>query len=346
MKYKKLRKEKAKMSYIIAELGNTHDGSLGLAKQMIHAASECGVNAVKIQTHIFDAESLPNAPNPPYFKGESRKQYFERTAFTRDQYLELIATAQVECGVDFLSSPFSIEAVDFLDSMGMKIFKIPSGEVSNTPLLRHVAKTGKPVFLSSGMSSWAELDLAVETLRDNGCEKLTLLQCVSSYPCPAKDAGLNVMELMRKRYALDVGYSDHTMGLAIPLAAVTLGATVIEKHFTLSKKMYGSDAKNSMEPSEFASMVQGIRDIESAMSHKVDKDKIVEELAEMKHVFEKSIVSIRDIPAGTKIDETMIAVKKPGNGIPARMYDKVLGKVANVTIKENQLIESNQLVDF
>jgi sialic acid synthase SpsE len=161
-----------KKTYIIAEIGNTHEGSVGLAKQFIKAAADCGVDAVKFQTHIFEAESLPSAPNPSYFKDETRKEYFERTAFTIEQYKVLKDYAENECKVDFFSSPFSLEAVDFLMEVGVSTFKIPSGEVSNIPLLEHVAKTGKKVILSSGMSSWDELDRAVAVFKDK--EKLTI----------------------------------------------------------------------------------------------------------------------------------------------------------------------------
>lgn len=332
--------------YVIAELGNTHDGSVGIAKQMIRVAADCGADAVKIQTHIFDAESLSNAPNPPYFNDESRKQYFDRTSFSRDQYLELIETAEIECGIEFLSSPFSVEAVDFLESIQMKRYKIPSGEVSNTPLLKKVAGTGKPTLLSSGMSSWKDLDLAVNILKSNGCVDLILLQCSSIYPCPSDKVGLNILKEITGRYSILAGYSDHTLGLAAPFAAATLGATVIEKHFTLSTNMYGSDAKHSMEPDDFKIMIKGIRQIESMVNNPVKKDLTVNVLDDMKRVFEKSVVSVVDIPACTIITADMISVKKPGTGIPARKYEDILGKKSAEMIPANQLIKISQLIGF
>ncbi|GAB1357825.1 N,N'-diacetyllegionaminate synthase [Cloacibacterium normanense] len=330
-----------KKTYIIAEIGNTHEGSVGLAKQFIKAAADCGVDAVKFQTHIFEAESLPSAPNPSYFKDETRKEYFERTAFTIEQYKILKDYAENECKVDFFSSPFSLEAVDFLMEVGVSTFKIPSGEVSNIPLLEHVAKTGKKVILSSGMSSWDELDRAVAVFKDK--EKLTILQCTSEYPCKPENAGLNVMLEIKERYQCKVGFSDHTLGIGVPLTAVVLGATLIEKHFTLSKLMYGSDAKNSTEPEEFKHMVDNIRAAELAITSKIDKNEIVKKLGEMKFVFEKSIVSARELKAGHVISEEDLVYKKPGDGIPAKDYKNVIGKKVIKNIAANEKIEFSQI---
>ncbi len=323
--------------YIIAEIGNTHEGSLGLAKQFIKAAAECGVNAVKLQTHMFDCESLLSAPNPPYFKDESRKEYFDRTAFSLDQWKELKRFTEEEMKVDFFSSPFSLEAIDLLSEVGVDTLKIPSGEVNNIPLLEKAAKSGKRVILSSGMSSWEELDEAVTTLQENGCADLVVLQCTSEYPCPPEESGLNVLAELRARYKnIQVGYSDHTMGIAVPLAAVVLGATVVEKHFTLSQKMYGSDAKNSTEPEEFKRLVTEIRNTEKALSNNVDKDEKVKALGQMKLTFEKSVVTATDLTEGRVIEFDDLAFKKPGDGIPAREYKKVIGKTLTKNISKDQ----------
>jgi len=322
--------------YIIAEIGNTHEGSLGLAKQFIKAAADCGANAVKMQTHIFEAESLPGAPNPPYFKDETRQDYFERTSFTLDQWKELKRYSYDDLKIDFFSSPFSLEAVDMLEEVGMDTYKIASGEVNNIPLLEKIAKTKKKVLLSSGMSSWSEIDEAVLTLQTNGCEDLTVLQCTSEYPCPPEQSGLNVLDEIKLRYDnIKVGYSDHTMGLAVPLAAVVKGATVIEKHFTLSQKMYGSDAMNSIEPEDFKRLVNEIRQIYIALSSNVDKDKKVSYLKNMKRTFEKSVVSSRPISESEVITEGDLAFKKPGDGIPARKYKQILGKKTNKPIDKD-----------
>ena len=319
-----------KKTYIIAEIGNTHEGSLGLAKCFIKSAADCGVDAVKMQTHIFEAESLPSAPNPPYFKDETRKEYFERTAFTFEQWKELKRYSEEDLKIDFFSSPFSLEALDLLEAVGMNTYKVASGEVNNTPLLEKIAKTDKRVLLSSGMSSWSELDEAVETLQSNGCKDLIVLQCTSEYPCPPEQAGLNVLDELKDRYQnVTIGYSDHTMGLAVPLAAVIKGAKVIEKHFTLSQAMYGSDAMNSTEPEDFKRLVDEIRQIEIALSSKVDKDEKVKSLENMKMTFEKSIVSSKSLKESDVIEFKDLAFKKPGDGIPAREYKKLVGKKLN-----------------
>jgi sialic acid synthase SpsE len=317
-------------TYIIAEIGNTHEGSLGLAKCFIKAAADCGVDCVKFQTHIFDAESLTSAPNPPYFKDETRKEYFDRTAFTIDEWKELKRYCEDDCGKDFISSPFSLEAVDMLNEVGIQSFKIPSGEVTNLPFLEHVAKTGKQVILSSGMNTWEEMDEAVHTLKSNGCSDLIMLQCTSEYPCPPEKAGLNIMLEMKERYNVPVGFSDHTLGSAVPITAVVMGAVLIEKHFTLSQLAYGSDAKNSTEPEDFKRLVSDIRMAELAINSKREKN-LDDGLRNMKMIFEKSIVAAKSIQAGEVITREHLAYKKPGDGIPAREFKNYLGKTLKIT---------------
>jgi len=324
-----------KKIFIIAEIGNLHNGSIELAKCFIKKVALCGADAIKFQTHIFDAESLPDAPNPPYFKTESRKDYFERTAFNFSQWRKIKKYAEEKYGIEFMSSVFSIEAVDLLERIGVKRHKIPSGEVTNIPLLEKIAKTKKPVLLSSGMSTWRELDRAIEVLKINGCRNITILQCTSMYPCPLEKVGLNILEDLKKRYCLPVGLSDHTLGFSASIGAVILGARVIEKHFTLSRKMCGSDAKHSLEPNEFKKFVQEIRDIEKIISVKLDKDKLSKELKNMKIIFEKSIVARKYIPKGTKITFDMLAFKKPGDGIRADRYREILGRKTKVDIPKN-----------
>ena len=328
---------------IIAEIGNTHEGSLGLAKCFIRAAADCGVDAVKFQTHIFEAESLPDAPNPPYFSDETRQAYFDRVGFSQATWQKLKNYAEKQCKVEFLSSPFSLEAVDLLETIGVKAYKIASGEVTNLPLLIKIAATGRSVFLSSGMSSWSELDEAVETLINSGCRDLVILQCTSEYPCPPQEAGLNVLSELKKRYDLPVGLSDHTIGSAVSIAAVAMGASVIEKHFTLSKQMYGPDAKFSMTPSEFKLMVQGIRDVDAALATKIDKDQKATALGTMKDTFQKSIIAESEIAAGAIIEAHHLAFKKPGNGIPANRFKDLIGKKAINKIPKNAMLYWNML---
>jgi len=324
---------------VIAEVGSVHDGSFGNARSLIDAAAASGADAVKFQTHIAEAETLRDAPAPPYFRGEPRFEYFERTAFTPEQW-KAIREHCTEQGVEFLSSPFSIEAVELLEKVGVGRYKIGSGEVTNIPLLEVVARTGRPILLSSGMSTWAELDEAVEVIRRHH-DRLTLLQCTSEYPCPAEEVGLNVMLEMRDRYDLDVGLSDHTLSNYAAFAAVALGARVVEKHFTFSRLMYGSDARHSLEPSELEDLVRGVRAIEATLAHPVDKDVVAARLRPMKDIFEKSVVAVVDIPAGTVIDETMLAVKKPGTGIPARRLGEVAGRRASRFIQMDTLLKED-----
>lgn len=327
--------KKVKNTYVIAEIGNSHEGSVGLAKCFIKAAAQTGVDAIKFQTHIFDAESLPDAPNPKYFKDESRKEYFERTAFSLSQYKELKRYAEKECNVDFLSSVFSIESVEMLEEVGVDAYKIPSGEVNNIPLLRRVAQTGKKVYISSGMSSWQEIDEAVEVLQGYKLKDIVLFQCTTEYPCSPENAGLNIITEMLNKYDVEIGYSDHTMGVASAIASIMLGATVIEKHFILSNSMYGSDALHSTEPKEFEYMINEIRKLDTMLVHDVDKDKIASTLTNMKEVFEKSIVASIDIAKGTVLSEKHLAFKKPGDGIKARHYEELFGKIVNKDVKKN-----------
>jgi len=327
--------------WIIAEVGSVYDGSFGNAQRLIDVAAECGADVVKFQTHIAAAETLRDAPMPPYFKGEPRYEYFERTAFSRDRWTALKAHCEAK-GVEFLSSPFSIEAVELLETVGVARYKVPSGEVTNLPLLEVIAQTGKPVLLSSGMSSWTELDEAVNTILHYH-DHLTVLQCSSEYPCPYEEVGLNVMLEMRERYGLPVGLSDHTLTPYASLAAVVLCASVIEKHLTFSRRMYGSDAPHSLEPPEFAGLVQGIRAIETMLASPVDKNAMAAHLREMKGIFEKSVVSLVDIPAGTIITAEMVGVKKPGTGILARRLSDIIGRTARRHVPKDHLLSEEDL---
>ena len=326
---------------VIAEVGSVHDGSFGNATRLIELAARCGADAVKFQTHIAAAETTRDAPMPHYFKGEPRYEYFERTGFAPEAWRRLRETADA-CGVEFLSSPFSEAAVDLLEQVGVARYKIPSGEVSNLPLLERVAATGKPVLLSSGMSDWDELDLAVETLR-GGAGEVTVMQCTSAYPCRDEEVGLNVIAEMRERFGGAVGYSDHTLDNHAAFAAVALGVTVVEKHLTFSRAMYGSDARHSAEPEQFAELVRGIRAISTMLAQPVDKGDC-SAFADMKHIFEKSVVAARDIAAGTVIERGMLAVKKPGSGIPARDVGRVVGARARRDLAADTLIADDDLL--
>lgn len=307
---------------VIAEAGSVHDGSFGNACALVDMAAEAGADVVKFQTHIAAAETLRDAPQPTYFTGEPRFEYFERTGFAFDQWLALKRHCDAR-SIRFMSSPFSVEAVDLLEQIGADIYKVPSGEVTNVFLLRRLVATRKPVILSSGMSNWAELDLAVAILRD--CPELVVLQCSSAYPCPPEQVGLNVLQEMRTRYEIPVGLSDHTLGSAAAFAAAALGAKVIEKHTTFSRLMYGSDARHSMEPAEFRVFCSGLKDIWRMLENPVDKADLTPYL-NMKRVFEKSLVTARSLSAGHRIAQQDLAAKKPGDGIPTIEYEQVVGR--------------------
>jgi len=235
-----------------------------------------------------------------------------------------------------------MEAVDLLERVGVKCYKVGSGEVTNLPMLDVIGQTGKPVLLSSGMSTWAELDEAVNTLLRHH-RQITVLQCTSEYPCPYEEVGLNVMLEMRTRYDLLVGLSDHTMTPYASFVAVALGATVIEKHFTFSRLMYGSDARHSLVPAEFSDMVAGIRAIETMLGNPVQKDMMAASLTTMKEIFEKSIVTVQDIPNGTILTEEMLGIKKPGTGIPASELKKVIGRCTARDLAKDTLLQPDDL---
>ena len=323
--------------YVIAEIGSVHDGSFGNAKQAALLARECGANAVKYQVHIPEAETLKSAPSPSYFASETRWDYFKRTGFTQRQWQEIKVTCD-DTGIEFLASPFSHTAVELLQDIGMRRWKIPSGEVTNLPMLQKIAALGDPVLLSSGMSTWEELNAALAALQSAQQKvPVTLLQCTSEYPCPHERVGLNVMEEMRERYGLPVGLSDHSADLFTPVVAVARGAVVIEKHLTFSRAMYGSDARHSLEPTEFKRMIEGIRCAEVILTSAVDKDLVARQFREMKHIFEKSIVARRNLQAGTCLTHDDIDFRKPGTGISAAQAESVVGRVLKRAVKAEEL---------
>ena len=243
--------------------------------------------------------------------------------------------------VTFLSSPFSLEAVDLLEAVGVVAYKIPSGEVTNLPLLERIAATGKPVYLSSGMSNWRELDAAVSVLRGGG--PVTVLQCSSAYPCPDERVGLNVLGAMARRWNIPIGLSDHTSGIAAGIAAVALGATVIEKHFAFSRLMYGSDAANATEPDEFRLFCTSIKSVATMLANPVNKDDL-SPYREMKRVFEKSIVTAHAVSAGVQIQREDIAFKKPGDGISAANWRDVLGRAARRNLPADHKLDQDDLL--
>lgn len=320
---------------IIAEIGMTHEGSIGQASSLVKAAAESGVDAVKFQMHISAEETTRNAPKPPYFKSESRYDFFERTAFTLEQWKEL--KDYCHClGTKFIVSPFSLEAVKRLQYIGVDAIKIPSGEVTNVPYLEYIASTDIPVIISSGMSSWDELVDCVNIFERNRCE-YAILQCTSEYPCLPENVNLKIIEKMQTAFpGKTIGFSDHTEGEWAAISAWTLGATIIEKHFTLSKKMYGPDAKMSMEPDEMKQLCDSIKNLEIALNTPI-RTKKATDFEEMRVIFQKSIVANKKITKGTRITEDMLAYKKPGIGLETKYYKEIIGKKVMRDLSEDDI---------
>lgn len=319
---------------IIAEVGSVHDGSFGNACKLIEQVAKCGADTVKFQTHFGSFESTRDAPRPYFFRGEDRIKYFDRTKFDFLQYKTFINLSKKN-KINFLSSPFSLEAVDFLEKLNIKSYKIPSGEITNLPLLEKIKKTKKKVFLSTGMSNWKEIDQAVNILKKD-CE-LTIMQCTSLYPCPDDKIGINIIKEIINRYKVPAGFSDHTLGNEASIAAVMEGATVIEKHVTFSKHMYGSDAFNAMELSEFKKFCDSLKRVFVIKNSRLDKDNIYY-LDKIKKTFEKSIVLKNNLKKNDKITLDDLAFKKPGNGISAQFYKKIIGKKLKKNLKKDYLL--------
>lgn len=326
---------------IIAEIGMTHDGSVGQALALTQAAADAGVDAVKYQMHISSAETIRNAPTPPYFHAEPRYEFFERTAFTIEQWKQIKEACNTH-NVKFIVSPFSIEAVKILLDMGVDAFKIPSGEITNIPYLEYIADANIPVIISSGMSSWQELDTCVRIFEKKNCN-YAVLQCTSEYPCRPQNIGLNILDELKERYPkAAIGLSDHSEGEWAAIAAWMKGATIIEKHFTLSKLMYGPDAKMSMEPTEMKQLCQSIKDLQESLNNPVSKTEC-DEFSEMKQIFQKSIVAVTEIGKGEIIREGMIGFKKPGTGLETKYYRDIIGKCVNRNLHFDDIIQKGDI---
>ncbi|MFC1869954.1 N-acetylneuraminate synthase [Chloroflexota bacterium] len=325
---------------IIAEAGVNHNGDIGLAKKLIDAAREAGADAVKFQTFKAEGVVSRDAPKADYQKvttgaEESQFDMIKKLELTANDFEELFAHAQRK-DIIFLSSPFDKGSVDLLDRLGMPAFKVASGEITNYLLLKHIARKKKPIILSSGMSTLEEIEEALAVIRGEGAEEIVLLHCVSCYPAKIEDMNLKAMETLRHAFKLPVGLSDHTLGITIPVAAVALGACVIEKHFTLDKNLPGPDHRASLEPDELKQMIKAIRDVEKAMGDGIKR--ITKEEEDNRKIVRRSIIAKADIPAGTVITEEMLDVKRPGNGIEPRHMDSIVGKKAKELIKSEELI--------
>jgi N-acetylneuraminate synthase len=328
---------------IIAEVAQAHDGSLGMAHAFIDAVAKAGADAVKFQTHIATAESTPGEPWRVKFslQDASRYDYWKRMEFTEEQWHGLKKHAD-ERGLQFLSSPFSIEAVDLLTRVGVAAWKVASGEVSNIPMFERMAATGLPILLSTGMSPLSEIDAAVERVKALGLS-LTLLQCTSMYPTPPEKIGLNMIPFYRQRYHCAVGLSDHSGTIYSGLAATALGIEVLEVHVALSREMFGPDVPASVTTAELRQLVEGIRFIEKMQTNPVDKDLISQELAPMRNLFTKSVVVRMDLPASTVLQKEHLTMKKPGTGIPAMRLPELIGRRLTRHVKADEILQDSDL---
>ncbi len=311
---------------VIAEVAQAHDGSLGNAHAYVDAVADAGADAVKFQTHIAAAESTPGEPWRVKFspQDDTRYEYWQRMEFTEEQWAGLAEHAR-ERGLRFLSTPFSFEAVDLLERLDVPAWKVGSGEVTNTPLLERMAKTGKPVLLSSGMSSWADLDAAVEAVRAAGAP-VAVFQCTTAYPCPPERIGLNVLSEIRERYDAPVGLSDHSGTIYPGIAAATLGADLFELHVVFSRECFGPDTPASVTTPELRQLVEGVRFVEKMRANPIDKDAVADDMGELRRTFGKSLVAARPLEAGRRLDAADIAIKKPGTGIPAARHAEFVGR--------------------
>lgn len=330
---------------VIGEVGQAHDGSLGTAHALIDVIADAGAHAVKFQTHIAAAESTPAEPWRVKFsqQDDSRYEYWQRMEFTEPQWRGLREHAH-ERNLAFLSSPFSDEAVTLLTRVGVDAWKVASGEMANTDMIADMAMSGLPVILSSGMSSWAELDEAVAVCNAENAD-FSVLQCTTAYPCPPKEWGLNVLGELRQRYRCAVGLSDHSGNIFAGLAAAALGAELLEVHVTLSKSAFGPDVPASLTPSELESLVAGATQIAEALQSPVDKDKNARDREAMRQLFGKSLVASRDLPKGHRITSEDLIAKKPGTGVSPQLKAKLVGRTLIRSVSYDELIQEEDTDD-
>ena len=327
--------------FIIAEAGVNHNGSIELAKQLINAAAFAGADAVKFQTFIAEEVVSTNAPKAEYQKettdaSESQYDMIKKLELSEKDHLELIDHAKNK-DIIFLSTPFDKRSVNLLVELGVSLIKISSGEITNHPFLKYVAEKGLPIILSTGMSTLEEVGEAVSIIKEAGCKDLILLHCTSNYPARFEDCNLRAMKTMFNSFNLPVGYSDHTLGTVVPIAAAAMGACVIEKHFTLDKNLPGPDHKASLERNELKEMVRNIRIVEKALGSSM-KTPVASEL-EVRDVVRRSIVAKVEIPRGTVIIEDLLAFKRPGIGIAPKHKDLLIGKMAKKNIHKDEIIK-------
>jgi len=331
--------------FIVAEVGVNHNGSVNMAKKLIDAAKDAGADAVKFQAFKTEKLVTKYAEKPRYQKettGSTKSQYdLLKGLELKDEEIEELYRYAKERGIIFLSSAFDKESVDLLDKLGVPAFKVASGEITNFALLEYIAERKKPIILSTGMSTLREIKEALEVIREEGVKDVVLLHCVTNYPAKTEEANLRVIEVWKQSFGLPIGFSDHTLGTAIPIAAAALGAVLIEKHFTLDKTLPGPDQRASLQPDEFKEMVEAIRDVEKARGNGVKR--LTEEEERIKKVVRRSIVARVKIPKGTTITENMLDLKRPGTGLEPKYLSKVIGMKAKKNIKPDELVTFDKL---
>lgn len=323
--------------FIIAEAGINHNGDIKKARMLIDAAANCGADAIKFQTHLPECEMLPQSPTADYV-GEPLFDLLKRVELSKKDHIELKDYA-TDKGILFLSTPFSREAVDLLEEVGVEAYKVGSGEMTNLPLLEYIAARGKPILLSTGMSTLREIKESVAFLR-RFTESLIIIHCVSSYPARYEDLNLGFIKRLKRVFRLPVGISDHSVGIYSALAAVALGACVVEKHFTMNRNWPGPDQKASLTPLELTEVVKGVRAIEKALG---DAKKVTPEELEIQKMARESVVSLVDIPKGATITRDLVWVKRPGVGIPAKYLEKVIGMKAQKNVRAGTIIKWSDL---
>lgn len=326
--------------YIIAEAGVNHNGSLELAKELVDKAKDAGADCIKFQTFIAKNIASKNAKKAKYQlestgKEESQLDMLSKLELSFDEFVELNEYCLTK-DIEFLSTGFDFDSIDFLHSLGMAKWKVPSGDITNLPYLIKIAKLNKPVILSTGMSTIEDVRGAVKSLKENGSGDITILHCTTEYPTPFEDVNLAAMETIKSEFELSIGYSDHTRGIEIPIAAVALGATVIEKHFTLNRNMEGPDHKASLEPDELKAMVSAVRNVELAIGNSEKKPAKSEE--KNMAIARKSIIAKCSIKKGDTFTEENMTVKRPGNGISPMKWFEVIGQTAIKDFEEDELI--------
>jgi N-acetylneuraminate synthase len=327
--------------FIVAEAGVNHNGDPALARQLIDVAAEAGADAVKFQT--FRTESLVSrtAPKAAYQREatgarEGQAEMLRPLEFGPEEHVELRDWC-AKRGLLFFSTPFDLSSADLLESLGVPLFKVPSGEITNLPFLRHVAAKGRPVVLSTGMSTLDEVGRAVDAIRESGDSPLALLHCVSAYPAPPSEMNLRAMDTLKTAFGCPVGLSDHTLGIEIAVAAVARGAAIIEKHFTLDANLPGPDHRASLEPAELSRLVASIRSVESALGDGVKRPTSSE--LDTRSVARKSLVAARAIRAGERLTADAVAIKRPGTGIPPADLPKALGRPVRRHLAADEVID-------